>query len=300
MSVLVALRVERVGPLAVVLLLLFSIKGLAYNGPFVPPLLPLSPFPVVNGDQLQEYAQDVLQVLGEATLPTRPDEVIAIMISETIAGFAGGVSERMAAFLVGDAEGFEKNIKGSTASAYFGVRSAVSSVGGILGLPVPISRLIAGVTASFAAEGLKLVGLQSENKRTDHLERKRNESTSNENELIRKTSQPLAGIVQDITKWVAYDLILPEDLPSQVPIMEAIKYGCISGLIARGVFEVLVAKDPEKLEKPPLYRFLQAGIEGAALFASYEGSINFFETTSTPELKRILQREFADFQLHFR
>ncbi len=41
--------------------------------------------------------------------------------------------------------------------------------------------------------------------------------------------------------------------------------------------------------------FLQASLEGGALFASYEGSINLFESSAIPEvLRRFLSQQFLD------
>jgi len=152
----------------------------------------------------------------------------------------------------------------------------------------------------------------------------------------------IAEIIQDVTKWVTYDLILPSDLDNQVPIIEALLFGALSGLAGNAVFELfklanskkhdilsnmfsigiddLDAREPVKsiLEDirngrdrfesssrkkwikfgsygTVLVRFLRAGLEGGALFASYEATINFFENNALPpDIKALFMKKFTD------
>lgn len=370
----------------ILLLSLFVGPSIEFNSPltssptYVPPLLPLSPFPEVTGDQLVEYAEDVVGVITEATLPTNADQLIAIFISEAAAGFTGGLSERFTAFLVGDREGFQSGIKGSTAGTYFGVRSAIMSAARIFGLPPALAQLVADITASLVAEALKVAERKNEELKEEEELRILTESdifddpyeksiqklyaadpldnfmlqssdadddgdikdgnsnsthatfnasigvtsnvldaaetynktsalttysstTASINEVSNASSNgftsflSLPELVQDVTKWVTYDLILPDTFSDHVPLLQAAKYGALSGLAAHAVYELLKDKSKITNGKTIIRKYLQACIEGSVLFATYEGSVNFFKTSSTPEIRKFLLKEFTDF--HF-
>ena len=123
---------------------------------------------------------------------------------------------------------------------------------------------------------------------------------------------PLPEIIQDVTKWVAYDLFLRMEVDDQVPFLVALKYGTLSGLAGNAIFELLKGKDVNSdsdedwqyysRDRPIIrslrsvaVRFLRAGLEGAALFASYEGTINFFENNSIPPaVQAALTKKFTD------
>jgi hypothetical protein len=236
---------------------------------YVPPKLPLSPFPSVTGDQLQEYAEDVLQVLGEATLPATPSELLAIFFSEAAAGFVGGLSEKITAGLIGDNDRFESSIKGSTTSAYFGVRSAVRSISKVLGISTPVSQVLASVIASVFAESLKIASQEMNEKE---------KSGMNIN---------FAEIFQDVIKWVAYDILLPTEDDVPVPMLIAAENGAISGLLSH-----LIVNFKHELQSKNFNKSFQACLEGAVLFSTYEFSVNYLASSTTPELKRILVKEF--------
>jgi hypothetical protein len=158
---------------------------------------------------------------------------------------------------------------------------------------------------------------------------------------IATTQQPasisLAEVIQDVTKWVAYDPLLPADITDQVPFLVALQYGALSGLAGNAVFELLKAnagdKEPthihhrddddndnddntsmtetkkKKKEEEDEFqrvfrsfrkisvRFLRAGLEGGALFASYEGTVNFFDNSNKslpPEVQAFFTTKFSD------
>jgi len=98
-----------------------------------------------------------------ATIPTQPDELLAIFVSEGTAGFAGGLASRLVASLIGDKKRDGNFLKGTTSGAYFGVRGAVKSLSAFLGLSIPVATLLADVAASIFAEGTKAFGRKSFN-----------------------------------------------------------------------------------------------------------------------------------------
>ena len=148
----------------------------------------------------------------------------------------------------------------------------------------------------------------------------------------------LAEVIQDVTKWVAYDLLLPSDMSDQVPFLVAMQYGAFSGLAGNAVFERLKATtaaeeeegaatagpvdthyhlssssssnntytdtetDKEKFQRSVRSfrkisaRFMRAGLEGGALFASYEGTVNFFDSNKSlpPAVQAFFTTKFSD------
>ena len=152
----------------------------------------------------------------------------------------------------------------------------------------------------------------------------------------------LAEVIQDVTKWVAYDLLLPSDMSDQVPFLVAMQYGALSGLAGNAVFELLKATtaaeeeegaatagpvdthyhlssssssssssnntytdtetDKEKFQRSVRSfrkisaRFMRAGLEGGALFASYEGTVNFFDSNKSlpPAVQAFFTTKFSD------
>lgn len=93
-----------------------------------------------------------------ATLPTQPDELLAIFVSEGTAGFVGGLASRVVASLIGDKKRDTSFLKGTTSGAYFGIRGAIKSTAAFLGLPRPVATLVADVAASLIAESAKAIG----------------------------------------------------------------------------------------------------------------------------------------------
>lgn len=285
---------------------------------FQPPPLPLSPLLAVTGEDLQEYALEVLEVIGEATVPTKPGEVVAIIFSEAAAGFVGGFASRAVGFALGDqALNRDKSfIQSSTVGTFFGIRSAVTSASSFFGLPLPVARVVASIFASLAAEILKIEGRKTESHFNGTLcnDEKKSEFAFLEEELEEEIEEifgkqqqkkkPLvsgAEVMQDITKWVTYDLILPPQTTDHIPLLTAAWFGALSGLTAYAVLEAFNRKIASTSDPTGerWIKYSQAGIEGAALFASYEGSLTFLETSTAPELRAVLVQDFADLSAFF-
>ncbi len=270
---------------------------------FVPPPLPLAPFPVVTPDELIEYATEVASVIGGATIPTKPDEVLALVISESIAGFIGGNIEKYSALIVNDQEGFNSTLRGSVTTAYFGFRGGIRFVTNFVGIPSFISRPLSGVLASIVAEFLKAFDRKRENKRKSHLEQEKQA----QNHLFRQevplpkvdpAISPLISvpeIMKDVSKWVAYDAILPAEYAQNVPIVIAAEVGALSGLIGFIIAEVFRGKVDLSIANSK--NFLRSIFEAMTLFAAYEGSLNLLELSTTPEIKKFLQKEFVDLHI---
>lgn len=307
----------------VVLLLVASFLDSNVNGfrSTFRPSLSLTALPAFDvaiigkSDELKDYAIEVLDVIQEATLPTRPDELIALVVGEATAGFTGGMLERSAAFVLGDKAGFQSNLRGTSTGAYFAIRSAIRSATRLAGLPAPVSRFIAGVGASIIAESLRALDYRIKNKPPSDKPKDGNEKVSgdlsanfdNKNRAISNGIKesppfklPIQDVLQDITKWVAYDLLLPEHTGDHVTLIIALQYGALAGIIGHVVYDFWKFKSIKEIDKKlAVKEFCQAGIEAAILFASYESSIAFIENSATPELKKILLQDFSSFNFPY-
>eukprot|EP01031_Cornospumella_fuschlensis_P042251 gene42251-51593_t len=282
----------------------FASKG------YVPPPLPLAPFPNVSGEDLREYAAEVVTVLGEAAIPTRPDQLLALVLSEAAAGFVGGLSAKGAAFVLGD-KSTNRGEGGAYSAAYFAVRGLAASLGAGLGLPAPLSRLLSGLLATASAEILKIESRRGPEEPSDSEEGAasrakrelaflKREFSQELREMLGSSSPPStmsapalvsgAEVIGDLAKWVAYDLL--RQGAGDGGLQDAALCGLQAGLLAYGVSELVARR------RPGLLRGGQAALEGAALFWAYEACINVIEGSSAlrdmvdPQLRSFLTRDF--------
>ena len=99
--------------------------------------------------------------VNKATLPTQTDELLAIIVSESTAGFTGGLASRVVAALVGDRKRDGSLLEGTTTGTYFGVRAAAKSAALAVGFSLPLATVIADIAASAASESAKAIGRKS-------------------------------------------------------------------------------------------------------------------------------------------
>ena len=256
-------------------------------------------------NSLKEYAESVISIIGEAALPTNGNELVSAFISEIIAGYVAGLTFRVVAFAIGDKKRDDSVLTGTTTGTYFGVRSVVRSIGQILGIPRPIAAILAGFTASILSEEIKIVGRQKiqndliqnsiHSFKGEELIKLKTKSTKKKGDLI-----SFAEITQDLTKWVAYDLLSKDDDVIRHPT-DAAFYGT---LISYLVYEILV-RQAAALKGKTIYsteenfqigsNLLKAGLEGGTLFASYESTITIFDNLLPRDIRTIMSTNFLDY-----
>ena len=95
-------------------------------------------------------------MLKRAILPADNVELSGIVIGEIAAGFIGGVTSQAAAVLLNDKKRDSNFLEGLSTGTYFGVRSLVRVLSGIVGLPDALANVIAGVAASLFSESAKV------------------------------------------------------------------------------------------------------------------------------------------------
>lgn len=94
----------------------------------------------------------------------------------------------------------------------------------------------------------------------------------------------LPEVMMDVSKWVAYDLLLPDSAKKPVVnLFEISKSGALAGILGNFVFEVLKKNN---VNGTMIGRFGKAGVEGAALFAAYEEAIAYIN--SQQEIRQVL------------
>jgi hypothetical protein len=316
------------------------------------------PLTGLTSDDIYTFAGAAVEVLKDATLPTSSDELVGIVVGESVAGFCGGLASRGVAFLIGDTKKDPALLKGIDSATYFASRAATISIGRLAGLPRPVADFLGDVVGALVFESTKLIGRIEFNisnpaldisepptisvqKLAENARQKGNllstprsrmetkiqmqpqgqvlerRSTSGKQAFRRKTMASLSDsssvttakdyvtvpdlsvwgtnmrptpisntssnvtfltwqeILQDVTKWVTYDLLLPDD--PEDAVLGAAEYGAVSGLFGNLVYEILPKKGKIMTPKDVTIRFVRAALEGAALFSSYEESVELFQ-----------------------
>ncbi len=121
----------------------------------------------------------------------------------------------------------------------------------------------------------------------------------------------LPEIVQDVCKWVVYDFLssaahggdisftagynlaysyLDTDL-----IVPSAEHGLIAGIAGFTVFQLLNNSERLLPSYERAMKLLRSSVEGSVLFASYELTEHFFESSSLPIVRDLLVRRFSDF-----
>ena len=111
-------------------------------------------------------------------------------------------------------------------------------------------------------------------------------------------------ITGDVTKWVLYDLLLPLRSTENSPLLEMIgasaQVGAVAGFGGK-IISVLVEKaeksntNTKKKDKKLTTQLIFAVLEGATLFAAYEGSVSLLDMDilpTVPQLQTIVEYQW--------
>lgn len=125
-------------------------------------LLPISSInPLIDPNELNEfveYANGVYDILKEAALPESWEDVIAISVSESAAGFVGGALSIGVENILGDKKSDSLLTTEIVTGAYFSVRGLARGLAQVAGLPRPIASVLGNLAGSIASEGAKVAG----------------------------------------------------------------------------------------------------------------------------------------------
>lgn len=235
-------------------------------------------------EEVVEYANSMVDILKEATLPESWADVLAIGVSEGVAGLVGGLASVVIENIIGDKRKDSALLEEAITGVYFGARGLFRGLAQVAGLPRPVAVLFADIAGSLASEGAKAFGRERANrldKNVDEIEifRSGPDSAITNKDPPKKerfTLVPIQEVIFDVVKWVAYDLLVTDY--AEVPTAIAARSGCLAGLTAVLVVEFLrlfwieeSAKSINDVDLPT--RLYRASIEGAVLFAVYEASL---------------------------
>mmetsp|Transcript_6307 Transcript_6307/g.6518 ORF Transcript_6307/g.6518 Transcript_6307/m.6518 type:complete len:416 (+) Transcript_6307:48-1295(+) len=140
--------------------LVFSITifpGKTHGFFFLPTYMPPQ-VPAQDINELATYANTVIDIIKEASLPDSWEDVIAIGTSESIAGLIGGSAAITVQNMLGDKKPDSFLTKEAVSGVFFGARSMGRGVAEIMGLPSPLPSILGNVAGSFASEGAKEAG----------------------------------------------------------------------------------------------------------------------------------------------
>ena len=126
---------------------------------------------------------------------------------------------------------------------------------------------------------------------------------TSEDKNVKKPLISASEITGDVTKWVLYDLLLPfrsfEDSPLPQMIIASAEVGGVAGFGGK-VISVLIEKAENKddtsknglnkIDNKLTRQLIFAIIEGATLFAAYEGSISLLDVGILPSAPEFLQK----------
>lgn len=291
-------------------------------------------------EELKSDAEGAVNLIGDAALPSNFDEILAVVISEVLAGFVSGLAARLVAYLIGDKKRDTVLLKGTATGAYFGIRSLIVNVASILGISRPMANLLGGLVASLLSESTKIAGRStiervekspllptsmetfsantSVNTTLGFLQDSSNRAgaepasvNSEQKDAVvivkfkKKKVIAVSEIIQDVSKWVVYDILIHSNLGDNLPGKAAI-FGLVAGLSSHLIFEVLtLGRKSVKIDgamvsllsdkSEIVSRFAKEGSESAALFASYDFTLKLLNTGLPPQLQSILNTDFTDY-----
>lgn len=256
-------------------------------------------------EEVFEYANSMVDILKEATLPESWADVLAIGVSEGVAGLVGGLASVVIENIIGDKRKDSAVLEDTITGVYFGARGVFRGLAQVAGLPQPVAIFFADIAGSIASEGAKAIGRDRANRELDGLSGdeigsfQASSTTSTEN--LEPSQQPFAlvplqEILFDVVKWVAYDLLVTDY--QEVPVLIAARSGCFAGIIAVVFVEFLrlfwreeSAKSINEVDLPT--RLYRAGIEGAVLFAVYEASLVYCNFVFPKPIADFLEQDWG-------
>jgi hypothetical protein len=229
-------------------------------------------FVIISPDVLMMAAQQVvnsIDVLKRAAVPSDYETAIAIGISEAFAGAIGGIVSRRTAEAIGDKKKDTIITKISATSAFFGTRGLTQGFCKILGVPAPLSKVIASIIASVVSEGTKAAGRSSQH----------HQQQGQQKQVEKLDVSEISG---DITKWIAYDFLTDQNtiVVTQFlnPQISSIVFGSMAACIGLSVKEIYLIKKNklnfsllknDNKEDSWRLKYTQASLEGGTLFGSY-------------------------------
>lgn len=286
----------------------------------------------------------VAEEIRDAALPDSGDQLVGVVIGEATAGLISGWVSRVVAKILKDEKRDNEKIKIITTGTYFGARGLIRGAAQLAGVPRPIARILASIGATAFSESAKVAARATEeaketesidvddssNKKKDKkklislsspMKKEFNnkalygmktvtktKTKESENIAEEKEKKPLISVSEiagDVTKWVAYDLLLPLASGKTIvnpPLIEIIgasaEVGAVAGLGGKLISVFIERSEKKKVDdnestkktKSLNTQLIFAVIEGATLFAAYAGSVSLLDYDILPTTPVFIQQ----------
>lgn len=259
---------------------------------FIPPYSPsLQPLRNIDLATIGEFILNSAEskVLG-SIIPSDLNDAVAIVFSESVSGFAGGLAFAAIALIDGNPSFNESVIEvASSSGAFFATRGIVSTIGEIVGMSTPLLDILIIITPILVSElfkirdqsiraiqtrvgkGPKMFDLMKFQRPSMKLimDFKGKEDMRESRESKKKSISP-TEIQADISKWVTFSILTPDS--SLVPLESAAAVGALSGLAAQ-LWREMDKSEIISLQKYAMdyvNRIFRASFEGSVQFLIYE------------------------------
>ena len=170
----------------------------------------MSSFSLVRGIIIKELQEppseifrDAIDAIKDASIPANVGSLLALSAAEALSGAVGALSSRQMATFLNDKKKDSDGVKALSTSLFFGTRSILRTSCRLVGLPRPLSIVVAALVASLISEALK-VGSRIQIAKSTNV----SESSSPLNEYIDNDEKEIISgkeIGSDISKWLIYD-----------------------------------------------------------------------------------------------
>lgn len=220
---------------------------------------------------LFQAVKDVFDAVKDAATIDSFGSFLAITGAEAIAGVGAGLLSRLLANILQDEKKDTVVTEFGSTGVFFGTRSLFRTITLLMGVPLPISRVIGSVTASILSESTKILGRRfSTSSESKDLEG----GTSAASGLVNTTESEEAArgisnteIASDVIKWLVYDQLENMVTVPKAPVLQALTYFAMGGASSAVAFLV---KGNNKLSMNPNETLPKDVLEGGILFLTYQ------------------------------
>lgn len=237
---------------------------------------------------LFEAVKDIFDAVKDAYTVNNFSSFLAITGAEAVAGVGAGLISRLLAKILKDEKKDTVVTEFGSTGVFFGTRSIFRTITLLMGVPLPISRVIGSVSASILSESTRALGRRFSTSSED----KDREGSVGDELLVNATStgesnMPISNIeiASDIVKWLVYDQLETSIKAPDDPALQALTYFAMGGASSAVAFLV---KGNNKQSMNPNETLPKDILEGGILFLTYQLLQNY-----------LLNREELNIELPF-
>jgi len=233
---------------------------------------------------LLEAVKDIFDAVKDAYTVNNFSSFLAITGAEAVAGVGAGLLSRLLANILQDEKKDTVVTEFGSTGVFFGTRSLFRTITLLMGVPLPISRVIGSVTASILSESTRILGRRFSTSSDDKERTVREDTTTegsisssmvNATELSGEGSAAFSNleIASDIVKWLVYDQLENMIVAPKDPIRRGLTYFAMGGASSAVAFLV---KGNNKQSMNPNETLPKDILEGGILFLTYQLLQDYF------------------------